>query len=146
MLTSILHKLHYHCHYHSSNILQISFQHSSNILHPHHHSSIILQISFTILPTFFQYPSTSFQHLSTILQPSNTISPLYPVLPSQSYVKKGFFNDEVLLKDILSLTLTLGWKNKKQPSGPIELDLEAGNLVEILFCILGSITAQNRSY
>ena len=30
---------------------------------------------------------------------------------------------------ILSLTLTLGCKNKKQPSGPIELDLEAGNLV-----------------
>ena len=25
--------------------------------------------------------------------------------------------------------LTYGWKNKKQPSGPIELDLEAGNLV-----------------
>ena len=90
MLTSILHKLHshYHPHYHSSNILQISFQHSSNILHPHHHSSIILQISFTILPTFFQYPLTSFQHLSTILQPSNTITPLYPILPSQSYVKK----------------------------------------------------------
>ena len=88
MLTSILHKLHYHCHYHSSNILQISFQHSSNILHPHHHSSIILQISFNILPTFFQYPLTSFQHLSTILQPSNTITPLYPILPSQSYVKK----------------------------------------------------------
>ena len=29
----------------------------------------------------------------------------------------------------LVLTLTLGWKNEKQPSGPIELDLEAGNLV-----------------
>ena len=25
--------------------------------------------------------------------------------------------------------LTLWWKNEKQPSGPIELDLEAGNLV-----------------
>ena len=25
--------------------------------------------------------------------------------------------------------LTLGWKNEKQPSGPTELDLEAGNLV-----------------
>ena len=37
----------------------------------------------------------------------------------------------MLLKDILSLTLTLGWKNEKQPSGPIELDLEAGNLVLI---------------
>ena len=37
-------------------------------------------------------------------------------------------------KNMLSLTLTLGWKNEKQPSGPIELDL-AGNLVEdfILF-------------
>ena len=31
--------------------------------------------------------------------------------------------------DILSLTLTLGCKTKKQPSGPIEPDLEAGNLV-----------------
>ena len=27
------------------------------------------------------------------------------------------------------LTLTLGWKNEKPPSGPTELDLEAGNLV-----------------
>ena len=35
----------------------------------------------------------------------------------------------MLLKDILSLTLTLGWKNEKWTSGPIELDLEAGNLV-----------------
>ena len=51
-------------------------------------------------------------------------SPLFSQIP-----KKGFFNDEVLLKDILSLTLTLGWKNEKQPSCPIELDLEAGNLV-----------------
>ena len=33
------------------------------------------------------------------------------------------------LKDIVSLTLTLGWKNKKRPSGLTELDLEAGNLV-----------------
>ena len=32
-----------------------------------------------------------------------------------------------------SLTLTLGFKNEKRPSGPIELDLEAGNLV--LFCV-----------
>ena len=47
--------------------------------------------------------------------------------------KKFFFNDEGHLKDILSLTLTLGWKNEKQPSGPIELDLEAGNLVLFLF-------------
>ena len=30
----------------------------------------------------------------------------------------------------LTLTLCLGWKNKKQPSGPTELDLEAGNLVD----------------
>ena len=29
--------------------------------------------------------------------------------------------------------LTYGWKNKKQPSGPIELDLEAGNLVDTNF-------------
>ena len=33
---------------------------------------------------------------------------------------------------MLSLTLTLGWKNEKRPSGPIELDLEAGNIVKIL--------------
>ena len=52
--------------------------------------------------------------------------PLFSQIP-----KKVFFNDEVLLKDILSLTLTLGWKNEKQPSGPIELDLEAGNLVSL---------------
>ena len=31
-----------------------------------------------------------------------------------------------------SLTLTLGYKNKKRPTGPIELDLEAGNLVNNL--------------
>ena len=30
---------------------------------------------------------------------------------------------------IVSLILTLGWKNEKQPSGPTELDPEAGNLV-----------------
>jgi len=33
------------------------------------------------------------------------------------------------IKDIVFLTLSLGWKNEKQPSGPTELDLEAGNLV-----------------
>ena len=33
------------------------------------------------------------------------------------------------VKDIVFLTLTLGWKNEKQPSGPSELDLEADNLV-----------------
>ena len=38
----------------------------------------------------------------------------------------------VWFKFILFLTLTFGWKNEKQPSGPIELDLEAGNLVLIL--------------
>ena len=43
--------------------------------------------------------------------------------------KKVFFNDEGLLKDILFLTLTLRWKTEKRPSGPTELDLEAGNLV-----------------
>ena len=46
------------------------------------------------------------------------------------FCQKVFFNDEGLLKDMLSLTLTLGWKNEKQPFGPIELDLEAGNLVQ----------------
>ena len=45
------------------------------------------------------------------------------------YQKKGFFYNEVVCMDILSLTLTLGCKTKKQPSGPIEPDLEAGNLV-----------------
>ena len=35
--------------------------------------------------------------------------------------------------DIFSSTLTLGCKNEKQPSGPIELDLEAGNLVMFYF-------------
>ena len=53
-----------------------------------------------------------------------------PPFPLFSQIaKKVFFNDEGLLKDMLSLTLTLGWKNKKRPSVPIELDLEAGNLV-----------------
>ena len=53
-----------------------------------------------------------------------------PPFPLFSQIaKKVFFNDEGLLKDMLSLTLTLGWKNEKRPSGPIELDLEAGNLV-----------------
>ena len=54
--------------------------------------------------------------------------PPFPLL--SQIAKKFFFNDEGHLKDILSLTLTLGWKNKKQSSGPIELDLEAGNLVD----------------
>ena len=42
-------------------------------------------------------------------------------LPTHKIPKKG--------KDIVSLTLTLGWKNEKRPSCPTELDLEAGNLV-----------------
>ena len=53
-----------------------------------------------------------------------------PLLPIFSNTKQGFFYNEVLLKNILSLTLTLGCKNKKRPSDPIELDLEAGNLVQ----------------
>ena len=36
------------------------------------------------------------------------------------------------VKDIVFLTLTLGWKNEKWPSGPTELDLEAAKLVT--FC------------
>ena len=57
-----------------------------------------------------------------------------PPFPLFSQIaKKVFFNDEGLLKDMLSLTLTLGWKNEKQPSGLIELDLEAGNLVSAYF-------------
>ena len=39
------------------------------------------------------------------------------------------------VKEIVSLTSTLGWKNKKQPSGPTELDLEAGNLVKFKLLI-----------
>ena len=40
----------------------------------------------------------------------------------------------MLLKDIVSLTLTLGgWKNEKRPTGSTELDLEAGNLVSYTF-------------
>ena len=35
------------------------------------------------------------------------------------------------VKDIVFLTLTLGWKNEKRPSGPTELDLEAGSLVHL---------------
>ena len=35
--------------------------------------------------------------------------------------------------DIVFLTLTFGWKNEKQPSCPIELDLEAVNLVKVSF-------------
>ena len=37
----------------------------------------------------------------------------------------------MLLKDIVSLTLTLGCKNKEQPTGSTELDPEAGNLVKL---------------
>ena len=44
-------------------------------------------------------------------------------------------NSQKKVKDVVSLTLTLGWKNEKQPSGPIELDLEAGNLVALFFYI-----------
>ena len=33
------------------------------------------------------------------------------------------------IRILFFFTLTLGWKNKKRPSGPTELDLEAGNLV-----------------
>ena len=34
------------------------------------------------------------------------------------------------LRILFFFTLTLGWKNEKRPSGPYELDLEAGNLVQ----------------
>ena len=55
-----------------------------------------------------------------------------PPFPLFSQIaEKVSFNDEGLLKDMLSLTLTLGGKNEKRPSGPIELNLEAGNLVFI---------------
>ena len=52
--------------------------------------------------------------------------------------------EEVLPQDILSLTLTLGYKNEKQPYGPIELDLEVGNLV--FFLNLPKITAKTKEY
>ena len=39
--------------------------------------------------------------------------------------------------------LTLWWKNKKQPSGPIELDLEAGNLVLVYLYIYSFIESIN---
>ena len=61
----------------------------------------------------------------------------FPLLPI-FFTKQGFFYNEVLLKNILSLTLTLGCKNKKQPSGTIELDLEAGNLVIFKSTRIGS--------
>ena len=48
----------------------------------------------------------------------------------------GWFTTRVWFKVIVSFTLTLGWKNEKQPSGPIELDLEAGNLVIIVSNLL----------
>ena len=51
-----------------------------------------------------------------------------------TFAKKAAFLDHgyiLLFKDIVSWALTLGWKNKKQPSGPTELDLEAGNLVQV---------------
>ena len=75
--------------------------------------------------------------------------PPFPLL--SQIAKKFFFNDEGHLKDILSLTLTLGWKNEKQPSGPIELDLEAGNLVIIinillLYYILWGIVPREAGY
>ena len=38
-----------------------------------------------------------------------------------------------------SLTLTLGCKNEKQPSGPIELDLEAGNLIPVKFTMFEAV-------
>ena len=43
----------------------------------------------------------------------------------------GWFTTRVWFKVIVSFTLTLGWKNEKQPCGPIELDLEANNLVKL---------------
>ena len=59
----------------------------------------------------------------------------------------------VRFKVIVSLTLALGWKNEKQPSGPIELHLEAGNIVfdfylnifRILMCCVVSTNCYQRS-
>ena len=51
---------------------------------------------------------------------------LQPPAPPPYFVKYHDY-DEMLFQNILSLTLTLGCNNKKWPSGPIEIDLEAGN-------------------
>ena len=52
----------------------------------------------------------------------------------------GWFTTRVWFKVIVSFTLTLGWKNEKQPCGPIELDLEAGNLEFIKFELFISVS------
>ena len=57
------------------------------------------------------------------------------------YQKKWFFYNEVLLKDIVSLTLTLGWKNEKQPSVLTELDLKACNLLKLFLLIIFLLTS-----
>ena len=48
-------------------------------------------------------------------------------LQHQKYFSSGGFLEPPLPP--CQVGLTYGWKSKKQPSGPIELDLEAGNLV-----------------
>ena len=45
----------------------------------------------------------------------------------------------IVIKVIVSLILTLGCKNEKRPSGPIEHDIEAGNLVKNLPLIFSSL-------
>ena len=51
------------------------------------------------------------------------------------WIKKNAFFDHGFYFCQLKLTppplLTLGWKNKKRRCGPIELDLEADNLVKL---------------
>ena len=39
------------------------------------------------------------------------------------------FRPVMLLRDIVSWTLTIGWKNEKRTSSPTKLDLEAGYLL-----------------
>ena len=65
------------------------------------------------------------------------------ITTSKALFKGGQFLDPPPLSQV---GLTYGWKNKKQSSGPIELDLEAGNLVSFfivwtssndpMFCIV----------
>ena len=63
------------------------------------------------------------QHLLTSLEMTyNLLTPSDQLTPK---IRKK-------LRILFFLTLTLGWKNKKRPSGPTELDLEAGNLVCIV--------------
>ena len=69
------------------------------------------------------------------------IKPVYVKLHFRTYIVGTCFRptnpqNTKEVKDIVFLTLTLGWKNEKRPSGPSELDLEAGNLVIFIYRLL----------